>query len=166
MWAPCALSGGPGGPAGVTASPCALALTLAHVFASTSPPSLSRADRLPSTGASGQYSVWAKSKAVKPPEGRLWNISLQHGFRNVLLVKAQNQSLGVRGNTLLPSVGGAAWRCRCVPQSPKIPLCTVVLRVPWTLRRSNLSILKEINPEYSLEGLMLKLKLQYFGHLM
>ena len=40
-----------------------------------------------------------------------------------------------------------------------------LLRVPWTARRSNLSILKEINPEYSLEGLMLKLKLQYFGHL-
>ena len=40
------------------------------------------------------------------------------------------------------------------------------LRVPWTARRSNLSILKEISPEYSLEGLMLKLKLQYFGHLM
>ena len=40
------------------------------------------------------------------------------------------------------------------------------LRVPWTSRRSNQSILKEFNPEYSLEGLMLKLKLQYFGHLM
>ena len=39
-------------------------------------------------------------------------------------------------------------------------------RVPWTARRSNQSILKEINPEYSLEGLMLKLKLQYFGHVM
>ena len=39
------------------------------------------------------------------------------------------------------------------------------MRVPWTARRSNQSILKEINPEYSLEGLMLKLKLQYFGHL-
>ena len=38
--------------------------------------------------------------------------------------------------------------------------------VPWTARRSNLSILKEISPEYSLEGLMLKLKLHYFGHLM
>ena len=38
------------------------------------------------------------------------------------------------------------------------------LRVPWTARRSNQSILKEINPEYSLEGLMLKLKFQYFGH--
>ena len=41
-----------------------------------------------------------------------------------------------------------------------------LLRVPWTARRSNQSILKEINPEYSLEGLMLKLKLQYFGRLM
>ena len=41
-----------------------------------------------------------------------------------------------------------------------------LLRVPWTARRSNQSILKEINPEYSLEGLMLKLKLRYFGHLM
>ena len=41
-----------------------------------------------------------------------------------------------------------------------------LLRVPWTARRSNLSVLKEISPEYSLEGLILKLKLQYFGHLM
>ena len=41
-----------------------------------------------------------------------------------------------------------------------------LLRVPWTARRSNQSILKEISPEYSLEGLMLKLKLQHFGHLM
>ena len=41
-----------------------------------------------------------------------------------------------------------------------------LLRVPWTARRSNKSILKEISPEYSMEGLMLKLKLQYFGHLM
>ena len=40
------------------------------------------------------------------------------------------------------------------------------MRVPWTERKSNSSIIKEINPEYSLEGLMLKLKLQYFGHLM
>ena len=40
-----------------------------------------------------------------------------------------------------------------------------LLRVPWTARRSNQSILKEISPEYSLEGLMLKLKLQFFGHL-
>ena len=41
-----------------------------------------------------------------------------------------------------------------------------LLRVPWTAKRSNQSILKEITPEYSLEGLMLKLKVQYFGHLM
>ena len=41
-----------------------------------------------------------------------------------------------------------------------------LLRVPWTARRSNQSLLKEISPEYSVEGLMLKLKLQYFGHLM
>ena len=40
-----------------------------------------------------------------------------------------------------------------------------LLRVPWTARRSNQSVVREINPEYSLEGLMLKLKLQYFGHL-
>ena len=40
------------------------------------------------------------------------------------------------------------------------------MRVPWTARRSNLSILKKISPEYSLEGLILKLKIQYFGHLM
>ena len=44
--------------------------------------------------------------------------------------------------------------------------CRRLLRVPWTARRSNQSILKEISPEYPLEGLMLKLKLQYFGHLM
>ena len=43
---------------------------------------------------------------------------------------------------------------------------TRLLRVPWTARRSNQSILKEINPEYSLEGLILKLKLQYFVHMM
>ena len=40
------------------------------------------------------------------------------------------------------------------------------MRIPWTVRRSNQSILKEISPEYSLEGLRLKMKLQYFGHLM
>ena len=43
--------------------------------------------------------------------------------------------------------------------------CRILLRVPWTAKKSNQSILKEISPEYSLEGLMLKLKLQYFGHL-
>ena len=48
----------------------------------------------------------------------------------------------------------------------KLWCCRRLLRVPWTARRSNQSVLREINPEYSLEGLMLKLKLQYFGHLM
>src|SRR5574338_531023 len=48
----------------------------------------------------------------------------------------------------------------------KLEWCWRLLRVPWTARRSNESILKEISPEYSLEGLMLKLKPQYFGHLM
>ena len=53
--------------------------------------------------------------------------------------------------------------CMCVGE---LWCWRILLRVPWTSRRSNQSILKEINPEYSLEGLMLKLKLQYFGHLM
>ena len=48
----------------------------------------------------------------------------------------------------------------------ELQCCRRLLRVPWTARRSNQSILKEINHEYLLEGLMLKLKLQYFGHLM
>ena len=54
-----------------------------------------------------------------------------------------------------------------VPKNWRFELwCWRLLRVPWTARRSNQSVLKEISPEYSLEGLMLKLKLQYFGHLM
>ena len=66
-------------------------------------------------------------------------------------------------------------RCTCVPhpEPPShLPARTILerwrklLKAPWTARRSNQSILKEISPEYSLEGLMLKLKLQYFGHLM
>ena len=48
----------------------------------------------------------------------------------------------------------------------KLWCCRILEREPWTARRSNQSVLKEISPEYSLEGLMLKLKLQYFGHLM
>ena len=47
----------------------------------------------------------------------------------------------------------------------KLWCCRRLLRVPWTARRSNQSILRELSPEYSLEGLMLKLKFQYFGHL-
>ena len=58
-----------------------------------------------------------------------------------------------------PWVGKIPWR-RAWQPTP------VFLRVPWTSRRSNQSIIKEISPEYSSEGLMLKLKLQYFGHLM
>ena len=51
-------------------------------------------------------------------------------------------------------------------KSTELPVRDSILRDPWTARGSNQSILKEISPEYSLEGLMLKLKLQYFGHLM
>ena len=54
----------------------------------------------------------------------------------------------------------------CVKVVQKMSCYDISLRVPWTARRSNQSTLKEISPEYSLEGLMLKLKLQYFGHLM
>ena len=53
-----------------------------------------------------------------------------------------------------------------IDASPTLWCWRRLLRVPWSARRSNQSILKEINPEYSLEGLMLKLKIQYFGHLM
>ena len=81
---------------------------------------------------------------------------------NVCLVKA----------TVLPVV-----KCRCESWTIKKAECRRIdafelwcwrrlLRVPWTARRSNQSMLKEISPEYSLEGLMLKLKLQYSGHLM
>ena len=52
------------------------------------------------------------------------------------------------------------------PKQNNTQVWMLLLRVPWTARRSNQSILKEISVEYSLEGLMLKLKLQYFGHLM
>ena len=56
--------------------------------------------------------------------------------------------------------------CGAELESSVRSLCKKTLRVPWTAKRSNWSILKEIIPEYSLEGLMLKLKFQYFGHLM
>ena len=58
------------------------------------------------------------------------------------------------------------WRREQLPTAFKLWCWRRLLRVPWTARRSNQSILKEISPEYSLEGPMLKLKLQYFGHLM
>ena len=82
--------------------------------------------------------------------------------RKVHLVKA----------TVFPVVmyGGESWTIKKV-EHQKIDAFELwcwrrLLRVPWAARRSNQSILKEISPEYSLEGLMLKLKLQYFGHLM
>ena len=68
--------------------------------------------------------------------------------------------LSTKELTLSNCGAGDSFVCVCVC------VCVWALRVPWTARRSNLSILKEISPEYSLEGLMLKLKLQYFGHLM
>ena len=78
---------------------------------------------------------------------------------------------------LRPTVGGGVGRRVAVHQELGVlgshkgdffELCcwSRLLRVPWTARRSNQPILKEVSPEYSLEGLMLKLKLQYFGHLM
>ena len=65
--------------------------------------------------------------------------------------------------------GGESWTIKIVEHNRtdafELWCWRRLLRVPWTARRSNQSILKEISPEYSLEGLMLKLKLQYFGHL-
>ena len=66
-------------------------------------------------------------------------------------------------NDILPS-----YRDNILPEDERVELCywRRLLRVPWTSRRSNQSILKEINSEYLLEGLMLKLKFQFLGHLM
>ena len=62
--------------------------------------------------------------------------------------------------------GCESWTVNKAEHEELVLLKRRLLRVPWTARRSNQSILKEISPEYSLEGLMLKLKLQHFGHLM
>ena len=70
-----------------------------------------------------------------------------------------NMGLGIRFSI----AAGFSIICICIPLSN---FKRRLLRVTWTAGRSNQSILKEINPEYSMEGLMLKLKLQYFGHLM
>ena len=103
-----------------------------------------------------------RDKAEGPPESLTLIISEQGflSFSNVTVASPQANALGCEPEAqinqgqysldLLLKCG--AWRR--------------LLRVPWTARRSNQSILKEINSEYSLEGLMLKLKLQYFGHLM
>ena len=63
-------------------------------------------------------------------------------------------------NYILASFSGGQWSCLF------LQTCLCFAYIPWIARRSNQSILKEISPEYSLEGLILKLKLQYFGHLM
>ena len=67
-----------------------------------------------------------------------------------------------------PMSGYTAWKMNIFQSNTmyELLLCFIVLMVPWTARRSNQLILKQVSPEYSLEGLMLKLKLQYFGHLM
>ena len=80
----------------------------------------------------------------------------------VCLVKAMVSSVVMYGCEILPIKKAEGQRIEAF----ELWCWRNLLRVPWTARRSNQSILKEINPEYSLEGLMLKLKLQYFGHLM
>ena len=116
--------------------------------------------------SSGYYHIWhiagALTKSLqrvipamklKDLEGSIWksrNITLP---TKVHLVKAM----------VFPVV---TYRCECWRiDAFELWYWRRLLRVPWTARRSNQSILKEISPKYSLEGLMLKLKLQYFGHL-
>ena len=74
------------------------------------------------------------------------------------------------GLPLISPYGGESWTIKKAEQQGidgfELWCWRRLLRVPWTAKRTNQSILKEISPEYSLEGLMLKLKLQYFGHLM
>ena len=82
--------------------------------------------------------------ADKGPSSQSYGFSSSHGHKSWTIKKAEHQRTD--------AFELCCWRRR--------------LRVPWTARRSNQSILKEISPEYSLEGLILKLKLQYFGHLM
>ena len=102
-------------------------------------------------------------------EDRLWSTPREH-------LKKQkhyfvNKGLSSQGYCFSSShVGCESWT---IKKAERRRICAFelwcwrrILRVPWTARRSNQSILKEISPEYSLEGLMLKPKLQYFGHLM
>ena len=90
-------------------------------------------------------------------------------------LKSRDITLPTKVHTKLWVFPGVMYRCeswtikRAEPQridAFELQCWRRLLRVPWTARRLNQSILKEINPEYSLEGLVLKLKLQYFGHLM
>ena len=98
-----------------------------------------------------------------------WQTVTIHG-----VIKSSLQEGGVSGKIHQPSCSSVAQTLTVFPTCPQDhfihsdSLCCCswrLLRVPWTVRRSNQSILKDISPEYSLEGLVLKLKLQYFGHL-
>ena len=91
-----------------------------------------------------------------PPPGDLPNPGLSPGLLNLLYWQADSLPLCHLGS-IVSYFRGDAFELWCWRR---------LLRVPWTARRSNQSILKEISPGCSLEGLMLKLKLQYFGHLM
>ena len=90
------------------------------------------------------------------------------------ILKSRNSSLSTNGHLVKAMVFPVVmYGCESWTEKKTEPWRTDVfelwrrlLRIPWTARRSNQSILKEISPEYSLKGLMLKLKLQYFGHLM
>ena len=82
----------------------------------------------------------------------IWGIYIAFQIKAIPLKNIPNLSFWAKGNKRNQHLFKLYWRR--------------LLRVPWTARRSNQSVLKEINPEYSLEGLMLKLKLQYFDHLM
>ena len=70
------------------------------------------------------------------------------------------------GSKIIANSDGSHEIKRCLIDAFELWCWRRLLRVPWTARRASQSILKETNPEYSLEGLMLRLKLQYFGHLM
>ena len=87
------------------------------------------------------------------------NIEKQFIFLGITITRVKTFILALFVNGYLN--GSKKWRHNIYKS-----LCTFILRVPWTVRRSNQAIWKEISPEYPLEGLMLKLKLQYFGHLM
>ena len=84
----------------------------------------------------------------------------------VLLTRAHLVKAVVFPVVMYGFVGWAIKKAECKDDAFDLWCWRRLLRVPWTARRSNHSILKEISPEYSLEGLMLKLKLQYFGHMM
>ena len=105
---------------------------------------------------------------IKNPPANAGDVGSIPGAGNGKLL--QYSCLEIHMYSLVPMDGCESWTVRKTEHRRTDTLelwCwRRLLRVPWTARRSNQSILKEISPEYSLEGLMLKLKLQYFGHLM